>query len=327
MIELKENLMQRGVAKLVNECAGVGNHDSVLIVCDYESFSIANQLCRTCLAVGAETNMMIMQPVKGHGDEPPPMVAASMEKATVVFAVTSKSISHTNAVKAARASGARILTMPEFNADMLISGAIEADFLQQRAVAEKVRDLFTKANTALLVSDEGTNLRFDLSGRFGRIVDGIARETGSFGAPPNIEASIAPIEGSAMGTAIVNASIAGIGLLSQPVRMDIEQGRVISIVGGVEAEKLKKILDACNDENVYMIGELGIGLNPKAQLKGTILEDEAVLGSVHIALGSNANFGGSIKAARHIDSIFINATLEFDGVKVVNEGKLNIDLP
>lgn len=324
MVDLRENLMQRGATKVVTECAGVNPRDIVAIVCDYASFTVANQVCRACLAVGANTNMVVMQPTRGHGDEPPALVKAAMEQATVVFAVTSKSISHTDAVKKARANGARVITMPEFLPEMLISGAIEASFLQQRVVAEKVRDLFTMANSALLLSDDGTNLRFDLSSRRGRAVHGIAREPGAFAAPPNIEASIAPVEGSAEGTVFVNASIAGIGLLSQPVKLDISAGRIQSISGGGEARALKSLLEECNDENVYMIGELGIGLNPKARLRGAILEDEGVLGSVHIALGSNANFGGTIKAARHIDLVIVDATLELDGRRVVDKGELKV---
>lgn len=314
--------MLRGAAKLIRECAGVSSEDIVLIVCDYQSFSVANQVCRACLAVDANTNMVIIQPTTGHGSEPPALVGAAMREATVVFAITSKSMSHTDAVKQARAKGARIITMPEFLPEMLISGAIEANFAEQRLVAERIKDLLTTANKAVLSSDNGTHLTFNLAGRNGRAVDGIAKEAGSFAAPPNIEASIAPQEGKTEGTLVVNASIAGVGLLSSPVTLEISSGKVISITGGGDAQALKRILEESNDEKVYMVAELGIGLNPKACMRGSLLEDEAVLGSVHVALGSNASFGGTIQTKRHIDMVSLGFTLELDQKKIIEKGKL-----
>ncbi|KUO63186.1 MAG: hypothetical protein APF84_09595 [Gracilibacter sp. BRH_c7a] len=321
-MNLQENLMLQGAAKLIKECAGVSSEDIVLIVCDYQSFLVANQICRACLAVGSNTNMVVIQPTAGHGIEPPELVGAAMQKTTVVFAVTSKSMSHTEAVKQARAKGSRIITMPEFLPEMLISGAIEANFTEQRLVAEKVKDLLTIANTAVLTSEDGTNLTFDLSGRNGRAVHGIAKEPGTFAAPPNIEASIAPLEGKAEGILVVNASIAGIGLLSSPVKLEISAGKAISISGGGDAQTLRSIIEEANDEKVYMVAELGIGLNPKACMRGSLLEDEAVLGSVHVALGSNASFGGTIQTKRHIDLISLGATLELDEKVIIQKGKL-----
>jgi len=83
-------------------------------------------------------------------------------------------------------------------------------------------------------------------------------------------------------------------------------------------------LESANDPKVYNIGELGIGLNPKARLCGLMLEDEGAFGSVHIALGSNADFGGNTKAARHIDLIISKSTLHLDGKPVLKDGQVVI---
>ena len=326
MIGLKENLMAAGAAKLVTECGGVTAADHVAIVCDYESFGVANQVCRACLAVSAETVMVVMSPTKGHGDPPPEMVGAAMEKASIIFAITTKSISHTEPIVKARKNGSRIMTMPEFLPEMLISGAIEADFIEQRKIAEKVKALLSVSDSARLYSDIGMHLEFNLCGRSGRVVDGLAREPGSFGAPPNIEASTAPIEGSVEGTAVINASIAGIGILQAPVTLDISNGRVTSITGGADANALTSMLTEAGDEKVFMIGELGIGLNPKGTLRGKILEDESILGSVHIALGSNFNHGGTINAKRHIDCVMTGATLVIGETKLVDQGRFMVDV-
>ena len=42
------------------------------------------------------------------------------------------------------------------------------------------------------------------------------------------------------------------------------------------------------------IAEFGIGTNAGTKLSGILLEDEKVLGTVHVALGNNATMGGDV---------------------------------
>ena len=87
-MDLKENLMLKGAFKLARDCAGVTADDTVVVVCDFESFEVANQVARSCLALGACTNMVVFEPTKSHGEPPPDMVGAAMERATAAFLVT-----------------------------------------------------------------------------------------------------------------------------------------------------------------------------------------------------------------------------------------------
>lgn len=327
-MELRENLMMKGAMKLARDCAGVTPDDIVVIVCDYESFVVANQVTKACLALGAITNMVIFEPTKSHGTPPPDLVGAAMEKATAAFLVTTKSMSHTPAVKSARAAGCRIITMPEVFPHMMIHGAIEADFPARAIVAGKVKKLLTEAKTARIVcQNTGTDISFVLEGRMGRAVDGIARTPGSFAAPPNIESCIAPVEEKTNGIFVINASIAGVGVLTEPVRLEIQDGIIQSITGGPDADKLREILTRSGNPNCLRIGELGIGLNPCAIPCGSLLEDEAPLGTVHIAAGNNAsNFpGGQNSAPVHIDMIAKEATLFVDDVVLLKDGVFQED--
>lgn len=327
MLELRDILMTRGAYKIVSQCADVKPKEKALVVCDHLSYKVAYEVARVCTAIGAETNIVIMEPRSGHGEEPTVAVSAAMEKADVIFAVTSKSMSHSQATKNALEIGARVITMPEFKPDMLIAGAIEADFLKQKPIVEKVARLLADGRKAYIWSEQGSNMALVLEGRQGRSLTGIACNPSTYAAPPNIEASIAPVEGTAEGTLIINGAVAGLGLISCPICLEIQAGKVVTITStgnGTEASWLASELACCNDELVYMIGELGIGLNPKAKLCGTILEDEGVLGSIHVALGSNINFGGKIKAARHIDLVMVGSCLDIDGETIICNGKLNI---
>jgi len=319
----KEILMMKGGAKLVNVLAGAKKGEHVLIVTDYRTVpSIARTLASACIAAEAEPTIMIMPTREAHGLEPPDMVASAMTKADVVFQPVAKSIAHTTATKKAREAGARVLVLPEYTEEMLISGGLEADFEAVKPLCEKMCDLLTNARTARLTTPLGTQITMSLEGRSGRALVGLTRERGGYSSPPNIEASIAPVEGTAEGTIVVDASISSIGLLSSPVTVLVKGGLAKEIKGAGEAEKLRGILESAKDPKVYNIGELGIGLNPKAKLCGLMLEDEGSLGSVHIALGSNADFGGNTKASRHIDLIISKSTLVLDDKTVLKDGQV-----
>ena len=70
------------------------------------------------------------------------------------------------------------------------------------------------------------------------------------------------------------------------------------------------------------VAELGIGTNDKARLTGVILEDEKALGTVHVAFGSNATFGGTVEAGVHLDVVMLAPTLYLDDELVMKNGKL-----
>ena len=134
--------------------------------------------------------------------------------------------------------------------------------------------------------------------------------------------SQAPVEERTNGVFVINASIAGVGAVSAPVRLTVRDGVIVSIEGGSDAETLREILTRPGDENCLRIGELGIGLNPCAIPCGSLLEDEAPLGTVHIAAGNNAsNFpGGQVSAPVHIDMIAKGATVYIDDTVILRNG-------
>jgi len=70
------------------------------------------------------------------------------------------------------------------------------------------------------------------------------------------------------------------------------------------------------------IAEFGVGTNPKAKVSGNILEDEKVFGTIHIALGSNYDFGGQVKAPIHLDGIIKTPTVLVDEKYLFKEGRI-----
>lgn len=322
---MKEVLMMEGAGKLVGMCGGVKKGENVSIITDMMTLNVAKVLAGASLAKEAkEVTIFIMEPRKAHGIEPPKPIAAAMKNSDVIFIPTFKSIAHTEATQRAKENGVRVITIAEVTDDMLISGGIEANFEQQAGVTTKIANMLTEAKKAELSTKKGTMLFLNLEGRKGRAITGLATQPGGYASPPNIEASIAPIEEDTNGVIVVDGSISGIGVVSSPVKITFEKGRAVKIEGGAEADKLKSTLASAGDPNVYFAAEFGLGLNPFCTPKGLLLEDEGTLGSSHIALGSNADFGGKLRTPLHIDNIMCNATVKLDGNLVFEDGKLKI---
>ena len=72
------------------------------------------------------------------------------------------------------------------------------------------------------------------------------------------------------------------------------------------------------------MAELGIGTNERARVTGSVITDEKVLGTAHVAFGDNASpsYGGDNRAAIHVDGIMKDATIEVDGTVVFALGEL-----
>ncbi|MCB0315156.1 MAG: aminopeptidase, partial [Calditrichaeota bacterium] len=71
--------------------------------------------------------------------------------------------------------------------------------------------------------------------------------------------------------------------------------------------------------------ELGVGTNHMAEIKGTVLEDEKVLGTVHLALGNNISMGGTCNIGFHVDGILLKPTLTIDGEVILKDGRMMIN--
>ena len=310
----------QGAKTIMDNCVSLKAGEVVLIVTDMMQENIAKVLAAAATERGAEVIVSVMKPRKKAGEEPPKLIAESMKHADVVLIPVSYSVTHTYAVKEAAQNGARILVLTDFTEEMLIRGGIEADFKAIKPVCKAIADAFAQGSKVHLTSPGGTDLWLDITGRRGNALYCVV-EPGEFSTIPTVEANASPVEGSAHGCIVADASIPylGIGVLNEPVVVEVENGFITSISGGKQAEVLKKDLESHNDRNCFNIAELGLGLNPKCRLCGIMLEDEGVIGTAHIGIGTSITLGGTVKAPTPYDLLMWNPHIEVDG-KVIFEG-------
>jgi 2,5-dihydroxypyridine 5,6-dioxygenase len=146
-----------------------------------------------------------------------------------------------------------------------------------------------------------------------------------FAAFPDSEINISPIEGTANGKIVSDVSIMSIGIpLHENVTVIVKDGKVVDIQGGALAAKFSDILSILNNEKAYNYAEFGIGLNPCARLAATNLEDLGRIGNCHAGIGSNFAIGGKILAPNHINVMYKDASIYFDGKLVLDNGGCKI---
>ncbi|RQW81586.1 MAG: aminopeptidase, partial [Geobacter sp.] len=105
------------------------------------------------------------------------------------------------------------------------------------------------------------------------------------------------------------------------ISIKVKNGYATEIKGGALAKKLTKQLDEVG-RDARNIAEFGIGTNDSAKLSGILLEDEKVLGTIHIALGNNVSMGGNVNVPLHLDGVIKKPTVYLDGKLLMEDGTL-----
>ena len=274
----------------------------------------------------------IVYPCTGrHGVEPPDYVAEKMKQFDVIVAITSFSLTHTNARVEANKAGARVASMPLFLAEMFEPGGpMAADYSYIDRISKKLVEKLTGKPTIRVVTEAGTDITLSVEGRKWGIDSGILVEKGTFGNLPAGEVYIAPLEGTANGKFVVEPKwYPG---LEVPMVFYVEKGEVVKIEGGGKVgDYYRELLglEPKKEEPIYKarrnIAELGIGTNPNAKRPDNILEAEKIMGTVHIAIGDSAHIGGKVEADLHQDFVLPKPDLYADGVKLMDKGKLLVE--
>ncbi|MFA4923703.1 MAG: aminopeptidase [Ignavibacteriaceae bacterium] len=307
----------------IKDCMGTNSDERVLVISDVEKREIGLSLFENAKRLGHQSLYVEMIPGKVNGEEPSDEIAELMKKFDVVLCPTSTSLTHTDARRSASALGARIATFPGITKEVMIRG-LNADYKKISGLSLKLKEILEKGKRVRVTTKLGTDISFSIEGRTSYASKGLFHAKGESGNLPTGETFLAPVEGTANGVFIVDGSMAGLGLVKNTnLKIKVENGYATEITGGKMAKKLVKMLDATG-KDARNIAEFGIGTNHAAKLSGVLLEDEKVLGTIHIALGNNKSMGGSVGVALHLDGVIKKPTVYLDDTLLMKKGKLLI---
>jgi len=230
---------------------------------------------------------------------------------------------------------------PTVTVDMFVR-TVPIDYSALRQNCAKAEASFKRVKEVHVQTDLGTNITVDVEGRKAKSDNGDFREPGRGGNLPAGEVFISPKLGESNGVIVFDGSITldKTIVIKKPMKVTVEKGHVTNVEGGNEAKQLRDYLHEAGERpyemvkkgeltmdkakeysrNATNLGELGIGLNPKAKIVGNVLEDEKVLGTVHFAIGSN--YDQDALALIHSDGIVKTPTITIDGKTIMKEGKM-----
>lgn len=197
----------------------------------------------------------------------------------------------------------------------------------------ELRKILSQAAHIKITSKKGTVLDFDWdnSKRKYLISAGYAHTHEDHWDNLGGEVYTAPLHKTVNGRLVIDGAIAGIGLVDGTILVDVKNGRGAIQRKGSTASK-KTIDDFEAEINIFpnasIVGEFGIGTTPGLKLRGELLNDEKVEGTIHIAFGdsyASDGSGGENNCDAHTDCMILEPTVEMTIddkiVKLMVDGK------
>jgi 2,5-dihydroxypyridine 5,6-dioxygenase len=283
------------------------------------------------LGAGLELGSKVYQitvPARYKDIEEEPTIVRAWQEADLVLDLVSAgahlfSILNTQALQA----GTRVLRVAE-PLDVLERMFPSSEV---RARSEMGAQVLTEGSELRITSPAGTDLVMDIRGRFGVAQHGVADKPGRWDHWPSGLSLIAPLEASARGRLVAGLGdvIFALGqYIDQPLRCDVQDGRVTGIEGGIAAFLLKQWLAAQGDERAYQVGLVGWGTDHRArwdrvawhlQNPAGVMDSESFYGAVRIGLGNNASsmLRGENRCKPHIDLELRNCDVRVDDCLVI----------
>ncbi len=359
--------LARAARVAISEVLDVTERTTLLIVTnpDEEVYRISLALYDAARETGA-LPVLVVQPAKGQLDfaeeavlgairsEPDVIVSMSavklgQDRETVAQPIDHEGVSYDqyfhyllHGKKSVRAFWSPGVTREIF------ARTVPINYRKLKSDCESLRQQLDEAVEATITTAAGTNLTLGLRNRTAFVDDGDFSRPGTGGNLPAGETYISPELGTAVGTIVFDGSISlhdGDIVIEEPIRAEVDKGRVQSITGGREAQllnetialgeansllfeeqgRLPKGIGQTYRHNARNLGELGIGLNPAARITGNMLEDEKVYRTCHIAIGRN--YDEDAPALIHLDGLVREPTITLfyaDGNRkvVLREGEL-----
>jgi len=333
MLGLYEFELGKAADILVRELFKLKPGETFVITCDTESDErVAHAIARAAFSVDAKPMLIWCASPLGVARAADPMLpgkalAAALREADAWVELNNQWLLYSSAYDAAMESNKRLrhLCLVGMNVDMMVRciGRINYPLLVQ--FLKRVTQLTQEARHIRITTPAGTDVEFDnFPGRSVDMDAGYADTPGShmmggqIGYAPDLE--------SISGTIVFDGSVnPPLGLLKEPIKLEVKGGEIINIKGGQEALIFEKWLKSFNHPQMLRMAHFCYGFNPGARLSGNVLEDERVWGCTEWGIGHVGELlipGGARPAPSHTDGICLNSSVWLDGRQIMENGQM-----
>jgi 2,5-dihydroxypyridine 5,6-dioxygenase len=271
-------------------------------------------------ALGADVFQVV------HPRGPEKAVIEAWKRADLVIDCSSRAHAYGDIMKDTLDSGSRILrvAVPEETLRRLTP----TKELKERVVAgQKIMDAGKKMR---ITSPSGTDLTFYKEGRNAMGIYSVADKPGRWDIWPSGMVCCAPIEDKGEGVLVLGRGDMMLVLqqyVHEPVHMEVKDGAIIKIHGGMEADLLTEWFKKFNDPNAYKIAHIGWGCEKRADWLKPGQDNECYYANMQIAFGANLGIFQQAKtrSKAHHDFPCRFNSYWVDDTKVMENGEFLVD--
>jgi leucyl aminopeptidase (aminopeptidase T) len=320
--------MGRVGRKLVEEFFPIEPNENVVVTADTMSdWRVVEETVKAIHAAGAIPTLVVHPITEEATSDPPAPVAAALQVADAWIEMNGGPyLLYSDSWKKAMEAGVRYFAhFGDVDSSVRMIGQVDYALLD--SLASKLVELSIKATEMRITSASGTDLRVkvDPSRSGGHVMkagEGMLEDLtgeGTTQIPPG-QCDFGDLPGSHEGTLVFDGALyppAEIGILREPVRLEISKGRITKITGGHEARVFEKWLATWDHSGMYEIAHCSYGLNPGVKrVKGEIAHDERVFGCMEFGIGA-----AWANAPSHTDGVVLAPSIWADDVQLEEEGR------
>lgn len=194
----------------------------------------------------------------------------------------------------------------------------------------KGQELMTNAEKMRITSPGGTDLTFYKKGREALGIYSVSDRPGRWDIWPSGMVCCAPEEHKGEGVLVLSPGdymLVVNQYVQEPIHMEVRDGRIVSIKGGMQADLLNRWFAQFNSEDSYRIAHIGWGCEKRANWLKPGQDNECFYANMQIAFGSNIGIfpGAQTLCPSHIDFPCLNNAYWVDDTQIMENGEFVID--
>lgn len=317
---------------IARELLGLKANETCIITADTESdIRVVDAVARAAFSAGAKPMVILVASPLGVGKAadamlPRASLAAALKKTDTWVEFNNKYIYYSATYDDAYEGNLKLrhLCLEGMTSDNVVRCIGRVDFPVLEAFLKKVTKMTQGAKHIRMTTPAGEDVEFDNEpGREIGCEIGYAHTSGSFMQPGQI--GWAPALETVNGVIVFDGAInPPIGILKEPVYLQVKNGEIVKFEGGNEAKEYERWLKSFNHPQMLRLAHVCYGFNPGARLSKNNSECERVWGATQWGIGNvgQSLIPGGVFAPSHSDGVCLNTSVWLDGVQIMEKGQV-----
>jgi leucyl aminopeptidase (aminopeptidase T) len=333
MTEHYEYELGKAAHKIASELFKLRPGETFVVTADTESDArVVNAVAAAAFTVDAKPMVIWTPTPEGVGKAADPMLpvealTATLQEADAWVEFNNKYLLYSTPFEVAQRENKKLryMNLSGLTTDTLVRTIGRVDIMALKQFQDKLAAMLKGAKQIRLTSPTGEDVVMEFDPQTPVVSDvGYADVPGPHFLAGQLTSGYSD---SVNGLIVFDGSVVPpIGLVKEPVKLHVKNGRVEKIEGGKDALTLETWLKSFNDPDMFRVAHLSFGLNPGANLTGSIVEDERVWGGTEWGLGyvgpDLTRDGKPIPAASHTDGTCLNTSVWLDGLQIFDKGNV-----